>query len=149
MQMNFANRDFWAGLSLIVIGAVAFVMALGYPMGTTLRMGAGYFPTVLSGLLMAFGVCLLLRAIRSSDKIEGAWSLRALVALPLALALFGVLLDRAGFIAAMFVLVFGSALAGKEFKIVEVTLLAIGLTAMCVAVFIWGLGLPYPLIAGY
>ena len=149
MRINFANKDFWAGLSLIVIGGVAFGIALGYPIGTALRMGAGYFPIVLSTLLMLFGVALLLRAITSTESIKGTWSLRALVALPLSLALFGVLLDRAGFVPAMFVLVFGSALAGHEFKLVEVLALAVGLTAMCVAVFIWGLGLPYPLLAGF
>ena len=146
--MNVANKDFWAGLSLIVIGAVAFVLALGYPMGTTLRMGAGYFPTVLSAILILFGVVLMLRALASTDSIKGTWSLRALIALPAALALFGFLLERAGFVPAMFVLIFGSALAGPEFKLLEVLALAAGLTAVCVAVFIWGLGLPYPLIVG-
>jgi hypothetical protein len=149
MRINFANKDFWAGLSLIAMGGVALWIALGYPMGTALRMGAGYFPVVLSGMLIAFGVILLLRATVSSDSIQGAWSPRALIMLPLALTLFGVLLERAGFIPAMFVLIFGSALAGKEFKIVEVLLLSIGLTAACCLVFIWGLGLPYPLLVGF
>lgn len=149
MQINFANRDFWAGLSLILIGGVALVVGSSYPIGTTLRMGAGYFPVVLSVLLILFGIALMLRAIGSTDSIKGGWSLRALIALPLSLALFGVLLDRAGFIPALFVLVFGSALAGHEFKLLEVLALAAGLTVMCVAVFIYGLGLPYPLIAGF
>ena len=149
MQTKLANKDLWAGLSLIVIGGVAFAIALGYPIGTALRMGAGYFPIVLSGLLIFFGVCLLLRAIASTENIGGTWSPRALVVLPLALALFGVLVERAGFVPAMFVLIFGSALGGKEFKILEVLALAVGLTALCVAVFIYGLGLPYPLIAGF
>ena len=147
--MNVANKDFWAGLSLIVIGAVGFLMARDYPMGTTLRMGAGYFPTVLSGLLVLFGIALMLRAVRSTESVEGPVSWRALIALPLALALFGLLVDRAGFIPAMLVLVIGSAAAGREFKLLEVLGLAVVLTALSVAVFIWGLGLPYPLIAGW
>ena len=148
MNFNLANKDFWAGLSLIVIGAGSLLIARDYPMGTALRMGAGYFPVVLSALLVMFGVMLLMRATVSTDSIKGAWSPRALIALPIALALFGALVDRAGFIPAMFVLIFGSALAGREFKLLEVLALAVGLTAVCVAVFIWGLGLPYPLIVG-
>ena len=148
MNFNLANKDFWAGLSLIVIGAGSLLIARDYPMGTALRMGAGYFPVVLSALLVMFGVILLMRATVSTDSIKGAWSPRALIALPIALALFGALVDRAGFIPAMFVLIFGSALAGREFKLLEVLALAVGLTAVCVAVFIWGLGLPYPLIVG-
>jgi hypothetical protein len=42
-----------------------------------------------------------------------------------------------------------SAYAGKEFKFLEVLLLAVGLTIASWALFIWGLGLPYPLIVGY
>jgi hypothetical protein len=58
-------------------------------------------------------------------------------------------MEHAGFIPALVVLIFGSALAGKEFKFVEVLLLAIGLTVFSVALFIWGLGLPYPLLLGW
>ena len=147
--MNPANKDFWAGLALVVVGAVAYVMALGYPMGTALRMGAGYFPQVLSALLVLFGIVLILRALRSTDSVTGPVSWRALIIMPIALALFGFLVDRAGFVPAMFALVFCSAAAGKEFKVLEVLALAIGLTALSVAVFIYGLGLPYPLIAGF
>ena len=147
--MNPANKDFWAGLSLVVVGAVAYVMALGYPMGTALRMGAGYFPQVLSALLVLFGIVLILRALRSTDSVTGPVSWRALIIMPIALALFGFLVDRAGFVPALFALVFCSAAAGKEFKVLEVLALAIGLTALSVAVFIYGLGLPYPLIAGF
>jgi putative tricarboxylic transport membrane protein len=50
---------------------------------------------------------------------------------------------------ALIVLIFGSASAGSEFKLIEVLLLAIGLTAFCVALFIWALGLPYPLLVGW
>jgi len=49
----------------------------------------------------------------------------------------------------MLVLIFGSATASTEFRFVEVLLFAIGLTALCVAVFVWGLGLPYPLLTGF
>lgn len=87
----------------------------------------------------------MLKGWRSPAKIEGAWSLRALLVLPAALALFGLLIDRAGFIPALAALIFGSAAAGREFKWGEVLLLTVGLTLLSVAVFIWGLGLPYSL----
>jgi len=46
-------------------------------------------------------------------------------------------------------LIVGSAAAGSEFKLTEALLLAAGLTAFAVLLFVWGLGLPYPLIAGW
>jgi predicted PurR-regulated permease PerM len=47
------------------------------------------------------------------------------------------------------VLIFGSASAGRDFKFVEILLLTVILTGLSVAIFIWGLGLPYPLIKGF
>ena len=125
------------------------LIARDYPFGTALRMGPGYFPVVLGALLILFGLVILAAGLRSSEKIAGSWSLRALIILPLSLVLFGVLMDRAGFVPAMLVLIFGSATASSEFKFVEVLLFSVGLTALSVAVFVWALGLPYPLIAGF
>ncbi len=142
------SKDFWSGIMLIAIGAAALVIGRDYPFGTALRMGAGFFPLVLGALLVLFGVFFAARGWRSSDRIEGNWSPRALVILPLAFVLFGFLMQHAGFVPALFVLVIAAAAAGTEFKLVEVLVLAVGLTALCVAVFIWALGLPYPLFSG-
>jgi hypothetical protein len=144
-----ANKDFWAGVMLIAVGSLAVAFARNYPLGTAVRMGPGYFPIALGGLLVLFGIHVLVKGLRGGDKIEAGWSLRALVVLPLALALFGFLMDRAGFVPALAVLVFGSAAAGSEFKLLEIVALTVLLTALSVAVFVWGLGLPYPLFAGH
>src|SRR5262245_7545986 len=142
------SKDFWAGLFLIVVGAAAIFLARNYTFGTSLRMGPGYFPTVLGGLMILFGLYVLATGLRSSEKLEGSWPLRALIVLPIALCLFGLLIDRAGFIPAMLVLVFASALAGREFRLIETILFAIFMTVLCTVLFVWALGLPYPLIAG-
>jgi uncharacterized membrane protein len=150
MQLDIRNnRDVWAGVMLIVTGATAVVMARDYAFGTALRMGPGYFPSVLGGLLVLFGLYLVAQGLRSNEKIEGNWSPRALIVLPLSLVLFGILMEYAGFVPALMVLIVGSAAAGREFKLGETLLLAVGLTAFAVALFIYGLGLPYPLFAGW
>jgi hypothetical protein len=143
------NKDFWAGMMFLGTGAGAMFMARHYPFGSTLRMGPGYFPMVLSGILILFGIYITVRGLRRNEKIKGNWSLRALIVLPLSTAVFGVLMNLAGFIPALVALVFTSAAAGREFKLVEVLLLTALLTLLSVAVFIWGLGLPYPLIKGF
>ena len=141
------NKDFFAGLMFIVIGLLAVVIAQkNYPMGISSRMGPGYFPTVLGGILSLFGVYVMVRGLYKSEKIQGNWSLRALIMLPLSLVLFGILMVYAGFIPALVALVFVSAASGKEFKLGEVLLVTLFLIVLSVAVFIWGLGLPYPLI---
>ena len=142
------KKDFWAGLLLIAIGAAAIFIARDYTFGTALRMGPGFFPIVLGALLVLFGIAILASGLRGAEAIEGSWSPRALVILPLSLVLFGVLMEYAGFVPAMLVLIVASATASSEFRPLEVLLFALGLTALSVAVFIWGLGLPYPLIVG-
>ncbi len=145
----FENKDFWGGAMLIASGAVTMFIARNYSFGTTLRMGPGYFPTVLGGILILFGLYLVVAGLRSNEKIAGSWSLRAMIALPLAFVLFGILMTYAGFVPALIVLIFGSALASPQFKLVEVVLLSVVLTVLSVALFVWGLGLPYPLIADF
>jgi len=143
------NKDFWAGIMLIGIGVAAIFISRDYRFGTALRMGPGFFPTILGGILIAFGVCIMAAGLRSGEKIQGTLSLRALIMLPLSLVLFGVLMELAGFIPALIVLIFVSAASGREFKIVEVLLLTVFMTMASSALFIWGLGMPYPLIKGF
>ena len=124
------NRDFWAGVMLIVTGATSVIVARDYAFGTSVRMGPGYFPSVLGGLLVLFGLYLVASGLRSNEKIEPGWSLRALVVLPLSLVMFGLLMEYAGFVPALMVLIVGSAAAGSEFRLVEALLLAAGLAAL-------------------
>jgi len=143
------NRDWIAGLLFIVLGALAAVLARDYPFGTTMRMGPGYFPTVLGGILLVFGATILLRGIRSGETVKGAWGVRPLAWITLSIVLFGFLLDRVGMVPATVVTLFVASAAGREFRLKEVLLLAIVMTAFSVAVFSYGLKLPYPLVGSY
>ena len=144
-----SNKDFWAGIMLIATGAASIFIARDYPFGSTMRMGPGYFPSMLGGILALFGIYVMIIGLRRGEKITVHCSTRALIVLPLSLIAFGVLMTYVGFIPALAVLIFGSASAGRDFKFVEVLLLTVILTALSVAIFIWGLGLPYPLIKGF
>lgn len=143
------NKDFWAGMVLISIGAVAMFVAREYPFGSSQHMGPGFFPLILAGLLIVLGVCILALSFGSADNVQGPFAFRPLLLLPLSLVLFGVLMDHAGVVPAILVLVFTSAAADRGSRTVEVLFLALGLTAVSVAVFVWGLGLPYPLLNGF
>jgi putative tricarboxylic transport membrane protein len=149
--MNFDwrnNRDFFAGLLYIVVGALGMFIARDYPFGSALRMGPGYFPSVLGGMMIAFGAAVMMMGVKNNEKMKPYWSFRALIMLPLATVVFGFMMEEAGFIPALLVLIPLSAAAGKEFKVVEIALLTIGLTILSTLLFIKGLGLPYPLIKG-
>jgi len=143
------NKDLWAGLMYIGTGALGMWIARDYPFGSALRMGPGYFPTVLGGIMVAMGIYVLVLGLRKDhEKIQGNWSIRALIVLPISMVVFGFLMEEAGFIPAMAALIPISAAAGRDFKWLEVVPLTIGLTILCAAGFIFALGLPYPLIKG-
>ena len=143
------NKRFLSGIMFLLIGGVAIYIAQDYPMGSALRMGPGYFPIVLGGILVTFGIWELIIGVLKPDPVKGNWSLRALIILPLSAVIFGIIMEKGGFIPAMIVLIYVSALSSKEFRFWEVTALAIGLTAASVGLFIYGLGLPYPLFSGH
>jgi uncharacterized membrane protein len=143
------NKDLWASVMYIGTGALGMWIARDYPFGSALRMGPGYFPTVLGGIMVVMGLYVLALGLRKDhEKIQGNWSIRALIVLPISMVVFGILMEEAGFIPAMLALIPISAAAGRDFKWVEVVPLTIGLTILCAAGFIFALGLPYPLIKG-
>ncbi len=73
------NKRFLSGLMFLGIGGVAIFMAQDYPMGSALRMGPGYFPIVLGGLMGLFGIYELILGLMKSDPVKGNWSIRALL----------------------------------------------------------------------
>jgi len=143
------NKEFLAGLMFIVVGCGAMWMARDYPFGSALRMGPGYFPTVLGGLVTLGGIVVLIEGLVKQAPITRTWSVRALIILPISSLVFGILMEHAGFVPAIFGLTILAALSSPEFRWKEQVLLAAALTLGCVALFIWGLGLPYPLFAGH
>jgi hypothetical protein len=143
------NRDFLSGLMFIIIGLGAIFVARDYPIGSALQMGPGYFPVALGGILFLMGVYVLVQGLVKGERLTGTWSLRALIILPGAMAVFGFLMEHTGFIPALLALIFISAAGGREFKLREVVMLALILTVASVGLFIYGLELPYPLFAGY
>ena len=58
-------QDFWSGILFLAIGLLGVLFSRDYAMGTAARMGPGYFPTLLSGILAALGVIIALGAMMS------------------------------------------------------------------------------------
>jgi len=139
------NRDFLAGLLFLFIGGVGFYVALSYPFGTLERMGPGYFPRILSGILILFGGITLARGLKSGERVKGSWGWLPLLMLTISLLAFGFLMEHVGMIPALVVMFFSAAYAGKEFKFTEVLILTTVMCLAATAIFIWGLKLPYPL----
>lgn len=143
-------KDFWTGVFYLIFGALAFWIARDYNFGKASRMGAGYFPTVLSCLLMFFGALTLLRGISRKGEPMGLFAWKPAVIVLLSTLVFAFLLHRAGLVIALTLLIFGSASASEKFRFEwRATLLAFGLIVFCILIFIKGLGLPIPLLGSW
>lgn len=149
-----SQKDFFAGLLYLVIGVAFAWGATHYSIGTAARMGPGYFPLVLGVLLAIIGAIVMMRALivetPDGDPI-GKWAFRPLFFIIMANFLFGILLGgipslgvpAMGLILAIFALVFVSALAGSEFRKLEVFILAALLAAGSWGAFVYGLKLQF------
>jgi len=130
-----SQKDFYSGLLFMVIGIAFAWGATTYTIGTGARMGPGYFPLMLGILMALLGAVIIFNAMifktEDGDKI-GAWAWKPLFFVIAANLVFGVMLGglpsiklpAMGMIAAIYVLTFVAALAGEEFKLKEVTILA-------------------------
>ncbi|BBK31550.1 tripartite tricarboxylate transporter TctB family protein [Stella humosa] len=141
------NQDALAGLIFIALGAIGLLIALRYEFGSSTEMGPGYFPRVLSLLLVGFGGVILLRGLRSGVAVDGIWAWLPLALVTLSIILFGAAIERLGLVPAVALLIAVSAYAGHEFRPGEVAILTAVMAIFAAAVFVWGLSLPYPLFA--
>jgi hypothetical protein len=152
MRLRVRNpQDLWCGILFAALGALAIYMARDYRMGTALEMGPGYFPTWLGGIMIAFGAVIGALAFRLEGEAgegskPGAWAFRPWIVLTIALGVYAKLMDAGlGFVPSLMVLIVGCALAHKDVRWGETILLSVLLTAAAVAIFSFGLDLPYRL----
>jgi hypothetical protein len=141
-------EDFWAGFIFIGIGIFAIYLSRDYPMGSALRMGPGYFPTWLGAIMACFGVVITLLSFKLEleNPEHVPWAFRPWLVLCGTLVLYGLMMHfELGFVPSLMALIIGSSLAHRDVHVVETALLSIFLTLGCVALFIYGLGLPYRL----
>ena len=139
-------KDLLAGLLFLAFGLGFLVLAQRYPMGSARRPGPGYFPQLLSLLLIGIGVATALRALFSQPVPVGNIALKALLLLSLAVVAFAFTVERGGLAIAVVVLVLISSRASHAFRLSQALALALALAAFSALLFGFGLGLPFPIL---
>ncbi len=139
------KKDFSAGIMFILVGGFFALWAGNYPMGTAVRMGPAYFPTVLGWILAGLGVIVLVRSFFLQGDAMRKTNYRPLLLVCGSVFVFGFLLDTGGLVVASFAIVFVSALGGWDFKWKEQVVNATIMTAVNVGIFYYGLALPFKL----
>jgi putative tricarboxylic transport membrane protein len=139
-------QDFWAGVIFVVVGIAAVILGRDHPMGTTMRMGPAYFPTVLGILLALIGLALTLRALVLAGPSVGRFTFGKPALVLGSTALFGALLRPLGLVVAIVALVLVSAYASQRFRWPTALALAAGLAISSAIAFVRLLGLPIPIL---
>jgi Tripartite tricarboxylate transporter TctB family len=139
-------KDFWTGLIYIFFGSSAILIARDYGMGTAIKMGPAYFPTILGGLLVGIGVISVIRSFITPGAPIAAFAFKGLTLVIVSVLVFGLVVRGAGLAVSLPLLVIISAYASTRFRWGPTLLIAAGLTIFCSVVFIKGLGIPLPII---
>ena len=135
-------RDIGAGLIFIAIGILFGLGSIGLEIGTALRMGPGYFPLVLAGLLVGLGLVILAHGFGHPTTGGLAIPWRGLVLILVAPVVFGLTIRGLGLVPAVMLVVLISAFASQLMSVLLALVLSVALTLFCVLVFSFGLGLP-------
>ena len=150
-----SQKDFFAGLMFSITGAAFAIGATNYTIGDGARMGPGYFPLMLGIVLTVLGAIIVLQALvietEGGDRI-GAIAWKPLCYIIGANLLFGLMLGGVpklgippmGLIVGIYALTIVAALAGDEFKLKEVVVLATVLAILSFVAFVWLLNLQFP-----
>src|SRR5260221_12420497 len=83
-------KDFWAGLMFMGFGLFFTVWAvIYYQMGTAVRMGPAYFPTVLGGMLAVLGLIVFFGSFAVEGPPVPQFNYRPLILICPGCALYG------------------------------------------------------------
>lgn len=147
LRMRAAIKDLLAGLVFVGFGVAFAVGATSYDIGTPLRMGPGYFPLALGGLLAVLGVVVVVKGLVAGEEGQiGAIPWKAIVLVTAAVVFFGLTVRGLGVVPALLVTTLLSGFAGDRPGIVLPLVIAVGLTIVSILIFVIGLRLPLPLL---
>jgi len=141
------TKDLLGGLIFTGIGALALAVCWRYEMGTALRMGPGYFPRIVSGLMLILGAVNVMRALRDPSggaQLGFAW--RPLSSMMLSITGFALLIQPFGIVPAVAFLVLGSWFSNPGRRLQSLPLLlAVGI-ALPILIFNIGLNMPLKIL---
>ena len=142
------EKNFWAGVFFVLIGAIAVVAAQENDLGSLSHMGPAYFPTILGTGLVVLGLVIAIKALfikpaEGSSRIEPVhWSVLLFVLGGVACFAFALL--SLGLMIALALMIAVSSLASPMARRKEVGVLIVVLCAVCWGVFVYGLGFQVP-----
>jgi hypothetical protein len=142
-QLN--RRDAALGLIFVLIGMAFAIGSRSAEIGTAFRMGPGYFPLLLSFVLMLLGAIIVAGSFKGANEPFVIVPWRGLLLVLAAPVVFGLTVRKLGLAPAIILTVLLSVYASRRSNLRLAGAMAIGLTLFCLAVFSYALRLPLPL----
>lgn len=139
-------KDFYSSLIFMFFGVATMVFAPSYQIGTAARMGPGFFPFALGGILTMLGLVISLRSLswgRGGRKTL-SFQTRPVVFVLCSVILFGLLLRPLGLLLSTIILVLISSMASYDFKVRQSILTAFVLLAIVLIIFVFFLKFQIP-----
>ena len=141
------KQNFWSGVMFIVLGVAFAWKPTEYTMGTAARIRPGYFPFWLGVIMAILGAIVLLTSLspKAAKTEVDKFDFKSVAIITAAVVVFAFLLQPAGLIVSMVVLVLISAAAAHDNNWKVTIANAIFLTILCYLAFIVGLKLVFPI----
>lgn len=144
------RKDILAGIIFIGFSVLFAATALStLRLGTPTRMGPGFFPLILAGMLGLIGLVILVRGIIRDGDLVSRVPWRGLVAIMATPIVFGLTIRGLGLVPSLFLTVIVASFASEQLKPLKILVISASITAFCVAVFHYGLGVSIPLFGAW
>ncbi len=138
-------QDFGAAILFLTIGIAGIYFGRDLAFGTARHMGPGYFPTLLSCIIVALGVIVGLKSLTIEGPPIEPTKLRPLLFILIAILAFGYLIEQIGLAITTTALTIFAAYARKHVNLKETIALGLFLSAFAIGVFAYALGQPLPI----
>jgi len=140
-RISVMNKDKLSGLLLISLGTfISCYTLLNYSLGNLNNIGPGFFPLILSVLLLILGFLNFLFS--NNQKISfKEINFKSLFFIFSGIILFGILLEIIGFIISSFLSILIFSFCSNKFYIFDRILLSLGIIIFVYVIFIFLLGM--------
>jgi Tripartite tricarboxylate transporter TctB family. len=146
MALNASRDDLAAGAIFVAFGSFFALEAMKYEFGTPFRMGPGFMPILLGGILVALGVAVAAKGFGKPETGSGpAWPWRGIVLVLGTILFFAATIRGLGFVPVVLTTALVTALSSRRNSWLAALVIALGLTMLCYLIFVVGLGMIVPL----
>jgi putative tricarboxylic transport membrane protein len=145
MPAKLLRQDFLGGCAIIAVAGFAFWLARDLPGAGSGAMGPGTLPKGLALLLGLLGLALAIGSLLEKGLPLERWSVRGPLLILGALVVFGLAVRPLGLLVAGPLAIVVGAFASSEVRWGETLVFGALMTAFCIGLFKFALGLPIPL----